>query len=178
MQKMLFLLTSLILVFFTISKAFSQANQNSIKSITEIKKVVKSITANGTLQAKVLDRNNIPDSVIKKFKTYRGSIEQVTALFSRDTLKQIKIKGNFLYSTDTDYYFDNGQVVFVSEKYHNNSRMGSCGDIDIENHLYYSSKKLIKVETIEIPFNCYNEKVNSELILKDLKNILTFLKMN
>lgn len=177
MSKRLFLLTSLILVFFPVSEAFSQANQNSIKSINKIKKIVKSITANTTLKATVLDRSNVSDSAIKKFKTYRGSIQQITAFLSGDTLKRIKINGNSFYSAETDYYFDDGRLIFVVEKYHNNSRMGSCGDLDIENHLYYSSKKLIKVDTIEIPFNCYNEKVKSEFILTDLTNILTFLRI-
>jgi hypothetical protein len=177
MAKKPFLLTSIILVLFPVLGAFSQTTKNSNISINKINKIVKSISEDTNLRATVLNRSNIPNSAIEKFKTHRGSIQQVIAFYSNDTLKQLKIKTGTLYSTETDYYFENRQVIFIIEKYHNNSRMGSCGDLDIENRLYYSSQKLIRVETIEIPFKCYNEEVESDLILADLNKILTFLNI-
>ena len=177
MTKKHFLLISIIVIIFPFARLYSQATQDLSISIANIKKSVESITADSTLRKTVLHRNNIPDSTIKNFKTYRNPINRLTAFYSNDTLKRLNIKTYSIYSVETDYFFDNEQLIFILEKYHNNSRMGSCGDIDIENHLYYNLKKLIKMETVEIPFTCYNEKIADEILLTDLANILTFLRI-
>lgn len=177
MPKNKFLLISIILIIFSFARLYSQTTQDVDIRVANIKETVKSISADSTLIKTVLHRNNIPDSTIKNFKTYRNPINHLTAFYSNDTLKRLNIKTYSIYSIETDYFFDNAQLIFILEKYHNNSRMGSCGDIDIENHLYYNLKKLIKAETVEIPFTCYNEKIADEILLTDLANILTFLGM-
>lgn len=175
MSKKHFLLFSINVIIFSFARLYSQTTQDINMSVAKIKKSVESITADSTLRKTVLHRNNIPDSTVKNFKTYRNPINRLTAFYSNDTLKRLNIKTYSIYSVETDYFFDNGQLIFILEKYHNNSRMGSCGDIDIENHLYYNLKKLIKAETVEIPFTCYNEKIADKVLLTDLANILTFL---
>lgn len=177
MSNIYLLLISIVLKTIPFVGVFSQTSQDLKLSIAKIEKSVRSIKTDSSLKTTVLHFRDIPSSTIKNFKTYRGPFNQLAAFYSNDSLRRLKIKTYSINSIETNYFFNNGQLIFIEEKYHNNSRMGSCGDIDIENRLYYNLEKLIKVETVETPFTCYKEQIMEKPLLTDLTHILTILKI-
>jgi|GEM_PF-3839205 len=58
-------------------------------------------------------------------------------------------------------FFQNNEVILVRKAYNNNSRMGSCGDIFIAQHAYFKNNRIQYTKTIETPFECYNDRIDT-----------------
>ncbi len=162
-----------VLLMLSTSESLGQISQAS-KKINEIKGMVKRIDS-APLEKIVFQTQKMPDSIRNRCKTYKGLVQEISAFYANGTLRHLKLQTYGIYPTSTDYYFYRGTLIYVSEKYHNNARMGSCGDITIENLLYYQAHTLIGSQTIESPFSCYHDPIQRKLILADLKNVLDFM---
>ena len=77
---------------------------------------------------------------------------------------------NFLNQNQWYAFYFKNELVFAFQQYHENSRMGSCGDIDIYNYYFIEGKKFTNVFHFEEPFECYNHHPLSTV--EQLLNVL------
>ena len=61
--------------------------------------------------------------------------------------------------TLVDYFLKNNKLIFVDEKYTDNSRTGSCGAIEMNNKIYYNEGELIQTRTNG---GCYEPRIKLE----------------
>jgi hypothetical protein len=143
-----------------------------------IDKKVMLIRSDSSLKKIVLKRSDI-DPGFQKASSKRN--EQEYYLYM-DHGKIIRLEWSLsifdfnIFGNGTSYYFDDDRLILVIESYYNQSRMGSCGGLEIENRLYYSNNKLVKKTVTEKPFACYKNDINVKQIIADLKEVLGSLK--
>lgn len=142
------------LVFFSGYSKTQTIHKIELDSLTEISNLLKKFQEEGRKSMKWKQSTFDIGHVIgnKKKKT--------------STLTQNFINKNQWYA----FYFKN-ELVFAYQEYSENSRMGSCGDIDIYNYYFIKDKKFSNVFHFEEPFECYNHQplATVEQLLQILK---------
>lgn len=58
-------------------------------------------------------------------------------------------------------FFHKDEVFLFRKAYNNNSRMGSCGNIFIAQHAYFKNNQIQYTKTIETPFECYTDPIDT-----------------
>jgi hypothetical protein len=58
-------------------------------------------------------------------------------------------------------FFQNDEVILVRKAYNNNSRMGSCGNVFIAQQAYFQKNQIQYTKTIETPFECYTDPIDT-----------------
>jgi hypothetical protein len=65
-----------------------------------------------------------------------------------------------------DLFFKNENILMVVQSYVDNSRMGSCGHIEIRNQAFFRNNQIEYIESFESPFRCYENPVDSSLLFE------------
>lgn len=146
-----------ILFFLLLFAGYSKAqtiHKIDLDSLTEISNLLKKFKEEGTKSMKWQQSTfDIGHLIANKKKQTSG-------------LTQNFLNQNLWYA----FYFKN-ELVFAFQQYHENSRMGSCGDIDIYNYYFIENKKFSSVFHFEEPFECYNHQA-----LGTVEQLLQILK--
>lgn len=141
-------------------------------TIDQIDRYVESVRQDTTLQKVTLDSVPLTEIDLSTVKNYKvelylkdGEVVRLVILPTYPNLMASYAMGGSV----VDHYIDKGQLVYTLERYGNNSRMGSCGTLSIENHVYYHNGEHYNSFTIEKPFACYYDKIELDWLLTNFK---------
>jgi hypothetical protein len=130
--------------------------------IKNIENLVDSIRIDKTLMKISIDSISLPSKFSNEQELYEADIYYKSNEIVRITLFQSGINIAFQYSVGgsiVDYFLKNNKLIFVDEKYTDNSRTAYCGAIEMNNKLYYNEGELIQTRTNGV---CYIPRIKLE----------------
>ncbi len=150
--------------------AFSQkenfiSEQGKVIDSLEVKNIenlVDSLRIDTTLIKISIDSISLPTKFSNEQNLFEADIYYKSNEIVRITLSQSGINFAFQYSVGgsiVDYFLKNNKLIFVDEKYTDNSRTGSCGAIEMNNKIYYNEGELIQTRTNG---GCYEPRIKLE----------------
>ncbi len=200
------LITLILLTFYLNLFCFSQESSidfqiidisEKIKEI-EIKESLKDTSIkvfcyknDGTGLQPIIDKNfgftkipiqfNISVKTESEYMRERQEFDQSIIVFKRnDSIVKIRIpdKSGRGITLPSEFYFEKNKLIFAKENFWEMSRMGSCGEMLVENKYYVFENKLFLQITKEQEFNCYQNTFDFENLIKSLNNYLNLLNFN
>lgn len=135
----------------------------TLKAQTINKIKLDSLTEIVALQQKFKDEGT-------KSKDWQQSTFEIGNLISNKKKNISIVTQSFLNMNQWFAFYYKNELVFAYQEYHENSRMGSCGDINIYNYYFIEDKKFTAVYHFEEPFVCYHRQPLSTV--EQLLNVL------
>jgi len=157
------LLSATFILTFSLTALYAQDSlkEARVKAIKTIVAETDSTTSLIPVEVDIIRRDSLSKSGVNALV---DSLAPLRAYFKDKKLKKLRLDFGFSfhYGGSRDYYYDDGELVYVFESVMNSTRMGSCGTLQIDSYYFLQDNKIIECGIMEKPFECYNTPVKNE----------------